>query len=466
MPVAAVKLRPIQPPAATFVAIGHEQSWSDFFQMDFKQSLTKRIVIVFALMSAMVASVFALGIVATVHVVERNLTRTTLGGGLHRLLAMDDISHWSHRPEKSELFFFEGGQGAMALSAQLTALPLGFQEIKFDGDDFYAMVDAIGGRKYVLLRDQESLEKRERLLFIVLIIGFLLSVLLSLALGRLLARRVMAPVIRLAKQVRHRDRLIDVAPPLHPEYAADEVGELALSFDQTLGRLRETLSREKLFTSDVSHELRTPLMVLGSSCELLLTNPSLDARSSAQVNRIARASNEMRQLVETFLMLARKQPEAGTESACSLKAVADALVDVWGRLIREKGLEFIYDAQQAGPAIYNLTFLQSVMGNLLRNAWHYTDQGFVRLTLGAHSFVVEDSGIGIPEEQRHAMFQPFVRGDEGRGEGLGLGLSLVQRICDQQQWQVQLTTREPNGCRFTVTLSQDEGGHPRELPAA
>jgi K+-sensing histidine kinase KdpD len=65
------------------------------------------------------------------------------------------------------------------------------------------------------------------------------------------------------------------------------------------------------------------------------------------------------------------------------------------------------------------------------------------------------------EERRHAMFQPFVR-----GEGLGLGLSLVQRICTEQDWQVQLTTREPNGCRFTVTLTQEEGGQSRGLPAA
>jgi signal transduction histidine kinase len=433
--------------------------------MDLKQSLTKRIVIVFALMSALVAGVFALGIVATVHVVERKLTTTTLSGGLHRLLAMDDIGHWSHKPEKSELFFVEGGRGPLALTEQLAALPAGFQEIKFYGDDFYAMVELVGGRKYVLLRDQESLEQREHLLFIVVIVGFILSILLAIVLGRLLARRVMAPVIRLAQQVRHRDQLIELAPPMHPEYAADEVGALALSFDQTLGRLRETLSREKLFTSDVSHELRTPLMVLASSCELLLANPSLDARTTAQVNRIARASHEMRQLVETFLMLARKPEEVSAQSVCTLKEIADAQVEVWGRVIREKGLEFVYEPQQAGSDQYNLTLLQSVMGNLLRNAWHYTDNGFVRLTLGESGFVVEDSGIGIPEEQRPAMFQPFVRGDEQRGEGLGLGLSLVQRICSQQQWQVQLSTREPNGCRFAVTLTQEEGGHARGLPA-
>jgi hypothetical protein len=72
--------------------------------MDLKQSLTKRIVIVFALMSAFVAGVFALGIVATVHVVERKLTSTTLSGGLHRLLAMDDISLWSTRRKKANCF--------------------------------------------------------------------------------------------------------------------------------------------------------------------------------------------------------------------------------------------------------------------------------------------------------------------------------------------------------------------------
>jgi len=265
----------------------------------------------------------------------------------------------------------------------------------------------------------------------------------------------MAPVIRLARQVRHRDQLLDLASPLRPDYAADEVGELAQSFDQTLGRLRAALGREKLFTSDVSHELRTPLMVLGSSCELLLSNPTLDPRSAAQVSRIARATDEMRQLVETFLMLARAREDSGSQANATLKEVADALVDIWGRLIREKGIEFIYVIEHVSSDRHNLTFLQSVMGNLLRNAWHYTDQGLIRLTLREHGFTIEDSGIGIPEEERDAIFQPFVRGDERRGEGLGLGLSLVQRICSNQNWRVQLSSRQPNGCCFTVELDRE-----------
>jgi signal transduction histidine kinase len=114
------------------------------------------------------------------------------------------------------------------------------------------------------------------------------------------------------------------------------------------------------------------------------------------------------------------------------------------------------DFERGSPANqgYNATLLHAVMGNLLRNALHYTETGFIRLTLRGTGFVVEDSGVGIPEEKREAMFEPFVRGSEKRGEGLGLGLSLVQRICESQGWTVSLTTMEPNGCRFEVELGK------------
>lgn len=264
----------------------------------------------------------------------------------------------------------------------------------------------------------------------------------------------MAPVVRLARQVRHRDQLLGLAPPLAPDYAADEVGELAVAFDATLGRLRQALTRERLFTSDVSHELRTPLMVLATSCELLLENPALDLRGRTQVERINRASEEMRELVQTFLMLARAQrDDNGMSPRSNLAQVAENLLGVWRDPIESKGLTLIFEPGQTLDTLYNATFLTAVMGNLLRNALHYTDQGFIRLSLSATGFVVEDSGVGIPEEKREAMFEPFVRGNEKRGEGLGLGLSLVQRICENQGWTVSLSTMEPNGCRFEVELN-------------
>ncbi|MGC3330534.1 histidine kinase dimerization/phospho-acceptor domain-containing protein, partial [Pseudomonas aeruginosa] len=89
-------------------------------------------------------------------------------------------------------------------------------------------------------------------------------------------------------------------------------------------------SREQLFTSDVSHELRTPLMVLASSCELLLENPAIDQRGRNQVLRIARACEEMRELVQTFLMLARaKHDDAAMSPQVNLTQVAEDLLGIW-----------------------------------------------------------------------------------------------------------------------------------------
>ena len=422
--------------------------------MEFKQSLAQRIIIAFALMSALVAGAFAMGIVATVHLVEEKLISAGLGGDLQRLLLMDNMSEWSHRPEPDQLFYFSGGPGDFELPKDLRHLGAGFHEVFREQLSYHAMVEIVDGRHYVLLQDQSDFEERERVLFAVVLVGFVLSLALAVFLGWVLARKVMAPVVRLARQVRHRDQLLGLAPPLAPDYAADEVGELAVAFDATLGRLRQALNRERLFTSDVSHELRTPLMVLASSCELLLENPAIDQRGRAQVERIARACEEMRELVQTFLMLARAQHEAaGMSPQVTLQQVTEDLLGLWREPIEAKGLQLILEPGQPLPMRYNATLLHAVMGNLLRNALHYTDSGFIRLTLLPTGFLVEDSGVGIPEEKREAMFEPFVRGSENRGEGLGLGLSLVQRICENQGWSVSLTTREPTGCRFQVELS-------------
>ena len=423
--------------------------------MEFKQSLAQRIIIAFALMSALVAGAFAMGIVATVHLVEEKLISAGLGGDLQRLLLMDNMSDWSHRPEPDQLFYFTGGPGDFDLPKDLRHLDAGFHEVFREQLSYHAMVEIVDGRHYVLLQDQSDFEERERVLFAVVLVGFVLSLALAVFLGWVLARKVMAPVVRLARQVRHRDQLLGLAPPLAPDYAADEVGELAVAFDATLGRLRQALNRERLFTSDVSHELRTPLMVLATSCELLLENPALDHRGRSQVERIARACEEMRELVQTFLMLARAQREAaGMAPQVTLRQVAEDLLGLWREPIESKGLELIHEPGNPLDTPYNATLLHAVMGNLLRNALHYTDRGFIRLTLLPTGFLVEDSGVGIPEEKREAMFEPFVRGNEQRGEGLGLGLSLVQRICENQGWTVSLSHMEPNGCRFHVELTQ------------
>lgn len=106
------------------------------------------------------------------------------------------------------------------------------------------------------------------------------------------------------------------------------------------------------------------------------------------------------------------------------------------------------------PGVWHATLLRAVMGNLLRNASHYTERGQIRLILDAGGFRVEDSGPGIAADERERLFDSFVRGSAARGEGLGLGLSLVRRICEQQGWHIEAHNLAGGGSCFSVRLGR------------
>lgn len=416
-----------------------------------KQPFARRIVVAFVVMTLLVSGTFSLGIVAIVHFIEEHLVSQELDHQLTSVLE-EDLPLGRAPRLAANTRFFAADRPMYAIPAQFANLTEGFSEIVAGDEAYYAYTRKMNGQRYLLVQEQHEFEAREQVLFKVVLAGFLLSVVGAWGLGWLMARRVMAPVSRLARQVRHRDQLLSVAPPLAPEYADDEIGHLAAAFDSTLGQLRQTLERERLFTSDVSHELRTPLMIITSSCELLEATP-LHGRESEQVARIARAAEEMRDLVRTFLLLARARPEdSAFEASGSLKQVAEEQRSRWEPQILDKGLAFELRVEAVDNVRYNLPLLRSVMSNLLRNALHYTESGWVRLTLEDGGFRVEDSGVGIPEDQQEHMFQPFVRGPLARGEGLGLGLSLAKRICAHQGWQIRVFSLAARGSCFEVRL--------------
>jgi signal transduction histidine kinase len=421
--------------------------------MNNKQPLERRIIIAFTLMTLLVSGTFSWGIVAIAHFVEEHLVSQELDRQLY-VVVHEDLRNGRAPRLDPETHFYASNLDAFAIPKQFDRQAPGFAEV-VDGDEaFYVYMQDINGVRYVLVQEQHEFEQREQALFNVVLAGFLLSIVGAWGLGRLMARKIMQPVSRLAQQVQHRDQLLPLAPPLAPEYADDEIGHLAAAFDSTLSKLRNSLEREKLFTSDVSHELRTPLMIIASSCELLAeTNRS--EKENTHLQRIQRASEEMHDLVQTFLILARSKPEeAFLGGQATLQTIADAQVELWAPLFAEKQMCFQLHTKQApNQVLYNATFLRTVLSNLLRNALHYTEQGEVTLTLYADHFTVEDTGIGIPEDFQESIFQPFTRGQNARGEGLGLGLSLVRRICIHQGWSIQVGTRHPHGSCFHVFLN-------------
>lgn len=423
--------------------------------MSAKQPLARRIIIAFTLMTLLVSGIFSLSIVAIVHFIEEHLVSQELHRELNIVVHEDLANQRPPRLDPSTHFYAQGSTD-YPIPPQFAKAKLGFAEM-VDGDEaFYVYRQDIDGTRYLLVQEQHEFEARENALFRVVLAGFIISVIAAWLLGKAMARTIMQPVSRLAEQVQQRDQLLAGAPPLAAEYAADEIGHLAAAFDQTLGALRDTLAREKLFTSDVSHELRTPLMIIAGSCELLEA-AELTPKQREQLQRIQRASNEMQDLVQTFLMLARGRSSAPTlTDSATLIEVAQQQYAQWQPAFAQKGLTFDYQVQSQPSAIrYNHTLLRTVIANLLRNALHYTEQGQVQLSLNQQGFSVTDTGVGIAPELQEDLFQPFIRGSNARGEGLGLGLSLVRRICQQQGWQIEVLPT-PIGSCFQVQLASSE----------
>jgi signal transduction histidine kinase len=410
---------------------------------------SQRIVLAFVLMTVVVSGAFSLGIVVVVHFVEGQLVSKELHGKLNTVLH-EDIK--AGRPPRldARTRFFASNSADHPIPERFADLAEGLTEIDDEYEAAYVYLWEINGVRYLLVQEQQEFEAREEILFAVVLAGFLLCIVGAWGLGVAMARQVMAPVARLARQVRHVDQLASQTAPLAPDYSDDEIGHLAAAFDKTLGQLRFSIDRERLFTSDVSHELRTPLMIISTSCELLLEK-QLQPDQREQLERIARAAREMSDLVQTFLFLARSGA-AAAGGEISLAEVAREQAEFWGAAIRAKGLDFELVEEGANRAVHNPTFLRTVMANLLRNALHYTSAGQVRCVLEEDGFRIEDTGMGIPAGEYERIFQPFARGGNARGEGLGLGLSLVKRICEHQNWEISASTGQSGGSCFAVSF--------------
>jgi len=416
---------------------------------------SQRIIIAFVLMTVVVSGAFSLSIVAVVHFVENHLVSQALQHELSTVLHEDLKAGRSPRLD-SRTQFYASTSAEHPVPKRFAELPEGLTEIENEHEAIYVYVLDINDVQYMLVQEQQEFEDREEVLFNVVLAGFLLCIAGAWGLGWLMSRHVMAPVIRLAGQVNHHDQLDPQTPPLAPEYMDDEIGHLAAAFDSTLGRLRLSLERERLFTSDVSHELRTPLMIISTSCELLVET-ELQTSQREQIERIGRATREMSDLVQTFLMLARANPEeAAYRGTATLTEVAREQREFWDAAIRAKGLDFELTEEASEPTFHNMTLLRTVMTNRLRNALHYTAEGNVRIVLEKDGFRIEDTGLGICADEHDLIFQPFVRGSRARGEGLGLGLSLVKRICTHQGWSIAVSSLTPRGSCFSVKFNSEQ----------
>lgn len=335
---------------------------------------------------------------------------------------------------------------------ELLALPAGRHTLELNGESFRAAVYRGRGPTLYMLHSRAQLARRDRQLAPMLGLGMTLTILLSAAGGWWLAGRITAPVRDLAQRVRGREPT-DPMPPDPPDLPADEVGELARTIDGYLRRLRAFVERERTFVSGVSHELRTPLAVISGAVEVMESDPTLSERSRERLGRIARAAHGMSDLAAALLVLAREgQGQTNPPTPCSVADVLAEVADLHRPLLAHKPVELILHIEAHPVLGVARPLLAIALGNLIRNACAYTEQGRVIVTLRETVALADDTGPGIPEAELACLFGPMP-GCSRQVRGAGIGLPLVKRIADAQGWRVDAENRPGGGASFRLDFA-------------
>ncbi|HEX8086289.1 MAG TPA: HAMP domain-containing sensor histidine kinase [Solirubrobacteraceae bacterium] len=340
-----------------------------------------------------------------------------------------------------------------------------FTDREVDGVHARVLTAGVPGGALVVGRSLESVDRtlsRLRLVLLLLCAG---GTLFALALSRLFAERVIAPVTSLTETAEHISATEDLGRRIDLSGAGDdEVGRMASRFNAMLDRLQgsrdalaASVAAQRQLVADASHELRTPVTSLRTNVEVLLDpeSSSLGADERRRLLEDMRAqSEELTLLINDVIELARgDQP---------LTSVDDVRLD-------EIAGEAVARAQRDAPGVRFSATLDTVVvrgdaerlgraiGNLLDNAAkHSPPGGVVDVVVRDGAVSVRDHGPGVPDADKPLIFDRFYRGATSRGRpGSGLGLAIVRQVARTHGGDVTVEDAPGGGALFRLTLPAD-----------
>ncbi|SAK94831.1 sensor histidine kinase [Caballeronia arationis] len=419
-----------------------------------RSSLRLKVALVFSALTLLLLVGQALGVKALAEAQEERLISALIADDMASLL-----QSWRSEPTLVPPFdprlgahVWTGGRASLPLPASIRDLSDGTHEIIVDGREIHVAVARFGDARVYRIYDFSAYEQRFKQVIDALMIGTgifgLLGFWLAFGLSGLLVRQV-AGLARQVKALRlGASTVLDAG-----RYDEAEVVELVEAFNDYHRRMAQMIERETEFTGNVSHELRTPLTAIKTSCELLDHDASISAKSRARLQQIDRAADNMIDLVNALLLLAREESDADVGSVRLVSAIEDALDPITDTL-KAKGIQTRIDVNDRLHVEANRSALALVLSNLIDNAARYTDSGYVSCTYADGWLRIEDTGRGIPPDALPRVFERFYQADAAPAgaQGFGIGLSIVRKICDRYGWSIQLDSEPGKGTRVSLRL--------------
>ncbi len=241
----------------------------------------------------------------------------------------------------------------------------------------------------------------------------------------------------------------------------------------------ESASKAKSeFLANMSHEIRTPMNAILGFSEVLMNKINQHEHKS-YLDAIISSGKTLMALINDILDLSKI--EAGklriVNQPVQLPTIIEDIQNIFDKKLKEKNLEFLIDISPEIPKVLMLdeVRIRQILFNLVGNAIKFTEKGHINLKLEAKSknnglydlkLVVEDTGIGIPRKQQKYIFNAFEQkdGQDARKyEGTGLGLNITNKLVENMNGEINLSSRIGKGSKFTVILSDIEEGKLQEI---
>jgi two-component system heavy metal sensor histidine kinase CusS len=283
--------------------------------------------------------------------------------------------------------------------------------------------------------------------------------------GYLLSARALRPVDRMT-QAAVGIGITNLSKRIHVEETGDELERLGKAWNDLFARIEDSVARQQQFTSDASHDLRTSIAVILATGQLTLRHQRTEEEYREAIAIMVSECESTSHLLEDLLLLAR-----GNASAARVELLP---VDIT-RLVKEvtqraSGLASaksqhleVHTPHLAIHLLGDSRSLCRLLSILIDNAVKYTpDGGAIQVLLapqtdGSLHLSVQDTGIGIPSELLHKIFDRFYRADPVRNRnsgGFGLGLAIARWIVDAHAAEINVTSTPNQGSTFTVRFPQ------------
>jgi heavy metal sensor kinase len=276
--------------------------------------------------------------------------------------------------------------------------------------------------------------------------------------GWILARRSLSPIGYVASKARTITSE-NLSERLQSRGTDDEMDDLIHTINGMIARLETSFKRMAEFTADASHELKTPICAMRGEAEVLLSKGRTAEEYQEGLAHFIEEFDHLNQMINDLILLSKFDATQVELKMAPLRL--DLLIrdicNLFQILAEQKGISLDIDAAEEVAVIGDKVRLQQLFTNLIDNAIKYTFKGSIHVTLENNKedilVKVQDTGIGISQEEQEKIFKRFYRVDKSRSKetgGVGLGLNIAEWIAQAHHGRIEVNSELNKGSTFTV----------------